>query len=279
MHFYPFHIGDYVLHTRHLTPMQDLVYRRMLDLYYTHERPLHKDADFVARQIGLPDLVEDVDDVLAEFFDLVDGQDHHNPRADREIALYRARVEAASRAGKASANARSTPVQRQLNERSTNVQPTMNHEPVTKNQEPPVQSTVAAAPVVVWDERQPILKGEQAVQFAAFWDAYGYRKAKAAAERAWKRIAPSQILCAKIVAAAKAYRASPIEMRKHPATWLNAACWEDEADRPPQPAPTRNLTMSALAHLVVHNPEDPAGCQCENCIRDRRRSLGYGVRV
>ena len=41
MNYYPFHIGDYASHTRHLTLMEDLAYRRLLDLYYLHERPLN----------------------------------------------------------------------------------------------------------------------------------------------------------------------------------------------------------------------------------------------
>ena len=39
MHFYSFNIGDYASHTRHLTPMEDLAYRRLLDIYYLHEQP------------------------------------------------------------------------------------------------------------------------------------------------------------------------------------------------------------------------------------------------
>jgi uncharacterized protein YdaU (DUF1376 family) len=40
VNFYSFHIGDYAAHTRHLTPIEDIAYRRMLDLYYTSEKPL-----------------------------------------------------------------------------------------------------------------------------------------------------------------------------------------------------------------------------------------------
>ncbi|RPP48164.1 hypothetical protein IPC1156_32430, partial [Pseudomonas aeruginosa] len=38
MNFYPFHPGDYMLRTAHLEPLEDLAYRRLLDLYYVGEK-------------------------------------------------------------------------------------------------------------------------------------------------------------------------------------------------------------------------------------------------
>ena len=32
MNFFPFHIGDYAAHTKHLSLLEDLTYRRLLDL-------------------------------------------------------------------------------------------------------------------------------------------------------------------------------------------------------------------------------------------------------
>ena len=37
MNYYPFHLGDYAARTAHLEPMEDLAYRRLLDLYYLGE--------------------------------------------------------------------------------------------------------------------------------------------------------------------------------------------------------------------------------------------------
>jgi len=34
MHYYQFNIGDYASHTRHLSDLEDLAYRRLLDAYY-----------------------------------------------------------------------------------------------------------------------------------------------------------------------------------------------------------------------------------------------------
>jgi uncharacterized protein YdaU (DUF1376 family) len=123
MNFYPFHIGDYLSHTNHLSNEEDLAYRRMIDIYYQSEQPFN-DRSTLARRIRTS--VEIVDVILNEFFVLEDDGCWHNKRVDEEIAKYHGKLDQASRAGKASAEAR-------LNKRSTTVQPTKNQEPITKN--------------------------------------------------------------------------------------------------------------------------------------------------
>jgi uncharacterized protein YdaU (DUF1376 family) len=128
MHYYQFHIGDYASHTRHLSLLEDLAYRRLLDFYYLHEQPI-KQRD-IARQIGMREHEQDVLTVLNEFFLSTDAG-FVSPRADKEIAHYHQKVEQASKAGKASA-------ERRLNASSTDVQPTNNHKPITINQQPDI---------------------------------------------------------------------------------------------------------------------------------------------
>jgi uncharacterized protein YdaU (DUF1376 family) len=145
MHYYQFHIGDYASHTRHLSLIEDIAYRRLLDFYYLHEQPI-KQRD-IARQIGMRDEEQEVLAVLNEFFISTDAG-FVSPRADKEIQHYHSKVEQASKAGKASA-------ERRLNSRSTDVQPTNNHKPITINQEPKKRATSVAAPEGVspeiWD--------------------------------------------------------------------------------------------------------------------------------
>lgn len=86
MHFYQFHIGDYKSHTHHLSPMEDLAYRRLLDHYYLHEAPIKQRE--IARQIGMRDHEQDVLTVLNEFFVSTDDG-FINPRADKEIRAFR----------------------------------------------------------------------------------------------------------------------------------------------------------------------------------------------
>lgn len=131
MHYYQFNIGDYASHTRHLDLLEDLAYRRILDLYYLHEKPLEDVSPVIAKKIGMKEHAELVSSVLQEFFVLTD-QGWVNPRADKEIAHYKSKVEQASRAGKASAerrfNGRST-------DSATDVQPNNKHKPITNNKD------------------------------------------------------------------------------------------------------------------------------------------------
>ena len=108
--------------------MEDLAYRRLLDLYYLHERTLNEDVATVARNINMRDNVPEVKVVLEEFFILEVGKGWINPRADEEITKYQAKIQAASRAGKASALARS-------NASSTTVQLNNKQETINKKQE------------------------------------------------------------------------------------------------------------------------------------------------
>ena len=128
MHFYSFNIGDYISHTKHLSDMEDLAYRRLLDLYYLHERTLNEDVATVARKINMRDNVPEVKVVLEEFFILEVGKGWTNPRADEEIQKYQSKVQSAIRAGKASALARS-------NASSTTVQPNKKQETLNNKQE------------------------------------------------------------------------------------------------------------------------------------------------
>jgi hypothetical protein len=76
-------------------------------------------------------------------------------------------------------------------------------------------------------------KAEHDPQFVAFWNAYDRKVAKPHAVKAWLKIAPDEALAAEIIKAAADYaRSNPdAEFRKHPATWLNARCWEDQPAR------------------------------------------------
>ena len=89
MNFYPFHIGDYLSHTSHLTDEEDLAYRRMIDLYYQTEEPF-TDTAKLARKVRSS--FEIVGSLLHEFFVQENGA-WHNKRADAEIAKYRAMKE------------------------------------------------------------------------------------------------------------------------------------------------------------------------------------------
>ena len=185
MNYYPFHMGDYAAHTMHLEPMEDLAYRRMLDLYYLREAPLPADVAQVARLVRLRSNSGDVEAVLKEFFILTElGWVHE--RCDKEITHMqdkqtkaRASAEASVNARKASAKSKtpatSAPaepplpttqvpdgadldvrladVERTLNERLTDVElPTPTPTPTPKRREAKASSSAAKLPTCPYGE-------------------------------------------------------------------------------------------------------------------------------
>lgn len=220
LNYYAFHIGDYASHTRHLSLMEDLAYRRLLDLYYTTERALNGSSTDVARRIGMIVELASVEYVLSEFFDaLEDGSGFKNKRCDEEIEKFNAKKLQASQAGKVSA-------ERRLNGRSTGVQPTNpnNQEPnKTKNLTPSRASRSG-------------LNGA----FQKFWDSYPRKKSKGDAEKAWIKIKPDEQLHDRILDALERAKTSADWQKDggqfipYPASWLNAKGWEDEISKPPE---------------------------------------------
>lgn len=84
MHYFQFNIGDYARDTAHLTEMEDLAYRRMLDLYYRAEGPLPSSIDEIARLIRMRSHTSSIAIVLQDFFeDCAEGFRNH--RADQEL--------------------------------------------------------------------------------------------------------------------------------------------------------------------------------------------------
>ena len=123
MNYYPFHVGDYLSHTRHLSETEDLIYRRLLDLYYLHEQPLNECSTDVARKINMSSKRVEVEKLLNEFFEKINGF-WINARADDEILKYQNRQKANQKAGIKSGKVRRKKAKQMLNARSTNVEPT-----------------------------------------------------------------------------------------------------------------------------------------------------------
>ena len=133
MHYFSFHISDYMSHTGHLSLIEDLAYRRCIDIYYLHEKPLTEDVNMVARLIRMPDNVAEVKIILEEYFTLELGKGWILNRADVEIKKYKDKLLASSKGGKSAAITRAL-----LNRKSTpsGLVPTNNHKPITNNHKP-----------------------------------------------------------------------------------------------------------------------------------------------
>jgi uncharacterized protein YdaU (DUF1376 family) len=134
MNYYPFHIGDYISHTSHLSDAEDLAYRRMIDLYYQTEEPF-KDVAWVARRIKSTS--EIVKLLLEEFFEF-DSDAWRSKRADEEIAKYRLKADSARNANRVKSEKKSaliTELKSELISEPNHIV-TNNQEPRTNNQEP-----------------------------------------------------------------------------------------------------------------------------------------------
>jgi hypothetical protein len=119
------------------------------------------------------------------------------------------------------------------------------------------------------------------VGFERFWAAYPRKTAKANAQRAWEKLAPSADLLDDIVAAVKAQSTWPAwckddgQFIPHAATWLNGARWADvepvirsapfESDRA---RAARESVEAMTGGLVSAKPQRAAQRQEPNHVRD-----------
>jgi len=224
MHYYQFNIGDYQSHTKHLSPTEDICYRRLLDFYYLHELPIQNDLIKITRLLCLnKEYLSDVESVLSEFFILTDdGWINH--RANKEIEQYQAFSEAGKRgAAKRWAKDGDSEVIGGLSggvPKANAKQETINikHKPLTNIK--PIRTNVLED------------------YFEDFWYKYPKKVGKEAARKAWNKANPDII---KVIDAinwqreTKQWQAEDGKYIPNPATYLNQGRWQDEA--PVQAAP------------------------------------------
>ena len=99
MHYYQFNIGDYAKSTLHLSLIEDLAYRRLLDRYYDTEKPLETDLTKLCRFIRLGSYEKETQQVLDEFFSLTQ-KGWIQKRVQKELGSYSAKAESARANGK-----------------------------------------------------------------------------------------------------------------------------------------------------------------------------------
>jgi len=68
MYYYQFNIGDYASHTNNLSLLEDLAYRRLLDIYYRDEGLAECCEQEIARSIGMKDYQDEVSYILLKSF-------------------------------------------------------------------------------------------------------------------------------------------------------------------------------------------------------------------
>lgn len=177
MHYYEFNIGDYMRDTAHLDEMEDLAYRRMLDLYYLKESPLPKSIPEIAKLIRMRTHSESIANVLREYFTLTDSG-YVNGKANATLIKIYDKSEKAKKSAEKrwelqrlkNANALQTDSERNANGMLPN-------NLIPNNLEP--KSIVDSSESTV-----DFVK----TQFDRFWRNYPTKKAKVPAEKAFSRL-------------------------------------------------------------------------------------------
>ena len=154
MHHFPFHIGDYLAATSHLSNDEDLAFRRILDMYYHTELPIPLDTKWVAKRLRVS--VEAIESVLQDLFAKHDDGYHHK-RCDEEIEKYQSftvsgRKGAAVRWSKEKGRETTggalgedgEPIGSLSNPNSNREPRTENREPITENLKPGTSKTIVA---------------------------------------------------------------------------------------------------------------------------------------
>lgn len=257
MHHYPFHPGDYMLDTAHLEPLEDLAYRRLLDLYYSSEAPIPLETELVSRRLRLGSEV--VSKVLAEFFERRETG-WHQARCDAEIADYKARADRARQNGKNGGRPKTQGKKPTGLFLGSDKKPTGNPEETglkanqnqNQNQEPNINPLPLTAPA------PPALVDERKIEVGSWFGRRASTQWSAKELKAWKAIHPEDL--AEGIAILKApYEAKAKYTRKDLQTLLNN--WTGEIDR------WRNWQAPAASDVTNRQHDElPAFLEDDNAI-------------
>ena len=246
MHYYKRNLGDYAKKTGRLTMIEHGAYTLLIDACYDRERfPTMRDAVEWTWATSAEEIAA-LEFVLGKFFDLVDGRFiqnriadeienyHSNATNNQRIALER---DAKKREAREIARDGSTKRERGVNEACTNEhERAPNQEPLTKNQEPLTKNQGSKTLIAGATVGQGSTHSES---FSVFWKLYPNKTAKAAAEKSWAKLKPSETLITEIMEGLAKQVTSADWVKDggkfipHPSTWLNGKRWADEVKKAP----------------------------------------------
>lgn len=119
----------------------------------------------------------------------------------------------------------------------------------------------------------------EAESFAAFWAIYPRKQGKGSAEKAWNSVVRRGTVPRRILDGARRYAGERVgqdaKYTKHPSTWLNGRCWEDEPDPVYRPAVIGAPSEAAAAYpppIGIYL----ADLEAHRTGRDRREGEEYG---
>ena len=155
MHYYQFNIGDYAKSTKYLTDLQDLAYRRLLDICYDTEKPLPKSPEEVSELIGFLKNPSEVEQVLKKYFKLTKNG-FVQKRVQKELGEYRAKADTARANGKKGGRPKGKPrITQSVNLANPELtQVKAKQEPITINHKP-IKRESAHAKTLISSDYQP----------------------------------------------------------------------------------------------------------------------------
>lgn len=258
VHSYLHNIKTFNNATRHLTPVERMFYRELIELYYDTEQPLPAvDFDALCRRVLARSDAEKeaVRCVLREYFEQT-GDVYSHDYCDRIIEEYHSTKTAKAKAGKASAAARAAKAEARKEKRSKapsnkgeqllnmcsteRQQNPTNHKPETINHKPDIDSANGANGAEVGANGDgasatPEPKPDPESGFAEFYAEYPRKRDKGKALKAWIKHGSWQIkdkLLADVRLRKKSDRNWLDGYAPYPATYLNNERWEDEIEKP-----------------------------------------------
>jgi uncharacterized protein YdaU (DUF1376 family) len=157
MNYYSHHIGDHLVETAHISIIEEGVYRRLLDLYYSTEKPLPNDLRILSRKIRITkeDEIAALELVLNEFFAASEAG-WVNGKCDSEISMYQSKSEKnkenGSKGGRPvkknnpDVTQNNPDVTQVVSDENPEITLTNNQEPITNNHLKDIAPSAAASP-------------------------------------------------------------------------------------------------------------------------------------
>lgn len=272
MNYFPFHVGDYVASTAHLSWDEDMAYTRLIRVYYQTEKPIPKGQAYRLARATTPAQRAAVDSVLSEFFttDEADGA-FRQSRCDEEICKFNDKQSKAKRSANTRWERAKTHSEGNANASKTHMRThsegNANQEPITNNQEPNTetnQSSVKELRAMRGDDEVPKNSAEWIAVFAeqhgvdvdhrSFHDRKKFFPLAAAWTAAGVTIGQMRTACARAFSEAK-----------EPIAWLPAyadrvlASMAQKQEKPPPPEPEwrteqRTRTAQAVPGIAAKKP-------------------------
>jgi uncharacterized protein YdaU (DUF1376 family) len=222
----PLYVGDYLADTQHLTTEEHGAYILLLLTYWRRGEPLPDDDSFLARVTKSTSKGghkwSRLRKGIAPFFDIIEGQSWVHKRLEKELLKSSGRSQAGVRAN---------------SERWSGRSPNHSHSHIQKESKKEYPSPSVTETEIPKSRKMTFEEGSKSDwpsgYFLEFWSVYPRKIGKASALKAMAKIyragGPSwEKIMDGVRAYAESAKSKDIQYVKHPATWLNSGCWDDE---------------------------------------------------